>query len=190
MGKFRFSNKQMREVGRDRVMELLRNDPLFAREVVEDKNARLFSFRDGRNWRNHLVRLALHGNDKLAVEIIGRKDLREAICVGGVMLAQISVENSAQARIEALKNREAYLLPAISSSPFVKYVAHVCVSFKDGASFAIGVEDLCSLENKNSGSLADYIRIAHKDTVILQRMPTDGKRSTEMVWGRNGDMHY
>ena len=191
MSILRFSRDQLSKEGREGIAKILRADATFSREVIENRDGRLFSFGSARNRGNHLVRMALRANPPLAVEIIARKDIREELCPGAIMLAQVAVEMSSDAALEALKREEVFKLAASSSSPYVKYIAHVAVFYNRAARFALEHEEVGMLENKNGGSLEDYVWVLHKQSgLYLLERPSGGKRSTEMVWQPHGKMHY
>lgn len=180
----------IREAGPEKVREYLRKNPSWAMDIVENDDTRAFIFgNDSRNRDSHLVRMALNRNNLLAIQIIRREEIREKKCPGNVTLAQLAIENSPEARMEAIKIRAVCLIPATSPDRFAKYLVHLMVKDPSCAKYALESDSLCSIENKNGGSLEDYIMRYHKHRHLF--LPIRGEKpQPEMTWGPNGSMHY
>ncbi len=190
MPKCRFTAGQLKEAGPERVEKALTKDASLPKEMLGDPEMRGFSFGDSRNRGNLLIGMLLRVQPGLAVGIIGSRELREGMGPGAKLLAQFAVESSPDAALRALESREVYLLPASSSSRYIKYIAHSSVFYPAAARFALDREELCSLENRCGGSLEDYIKRLHSGRLFLRRGDPGVRIHGEMVWGRKGEAHY
>lgn len=193
MSQSRLSTKDLGTMGQEAFISKLRGDTALQKRVLEDLDLLRFSFGKPGKRGGFVIELLLRVQPALAAEVIWRKDLREATFLKEMVMAQPSVEISADAAMMALQDRSVYLLPAFGPSRRVKYIAHSAVIHGRAASFAFDYDELCNLENRNGGTLEDHIRIVHRDRGFLIRQPDPHARVIYgMAWrmGQNGESHY